>query len=210
MSAIFKSLKITLIGGALVVLPAWLTMLLLLKILFKMEDVVKPISAALPDNIIHPLIIATLLLLLICFIAGTLIQTTIGLGMKNTVEKAVMEKIPGYTTIRDLANQISNLEDKRGFKPALVEIEEALAPCFIIEDHEGGLCTVFIPSAPTPAAGSILIIADSRVHPINIPVTKLLKCVTKWGAGSGELLAALPKPSSHGTLLNPNSKPPIQ
>lgn len=125
MSAIFKSLKITLIGGALVVLPAWLTMLLLLKILFKMEDVVKPISAALPDNIIHPLIIATLLLLLICFIAGTLIQTTIGLGMKNTVEKAVMEKIPGYTTIRDLANQISNLEDKRGFKPALVEIEEA-------------------------------------------------------------------------------------
>jgi len=195
MPKILKSLKTTLIGGALVVLPAWLAVLLLLKILFKLEVIVKPISTALPDNIIHPLIIAIFLLLFICFIVGTLIRTAIGLGMKNAAEKAVLEKIPGYTTIRGLASQIGDLEDKKGFDPALVEIEEALAPCFIVERHEGGLCTVFIPSAPTPAAGSILIIAETRVHPIHVPVTKLFKCVTKWGAGSGELLSALPKTS---------------
>jgi uncharacterized membrane protein len=194
MSASVKFLKTALIAGALVVLPAWLAVLLLLKMLFKLEVVVKPISAALPNNIIHPLLIAVVVLLLICFIVGALIQSAIGLNMKNAAEKAVLEKIPGYTTIRGLASQIGDLEDRKGFEPALVEIEEALAPCFIIERHEGELCTVFIPSAPTPAAGSILIIARDRVHPINVPVTKLFKCVTKWGAGSGELLAALPKP----------------
>jgi uncharacterized membrane protein len=196
MSAPFKFLKTALIAGALVVLPAWLAVLLLLQILFKLEAIVKPISVALPDNIIHPLLIALVVLLLICFIVGALIQTVFGLNIKNRAETAILAKIPGYTMIRGLASQIGDLEDKNGFEPALVEIEEALAPCFIIERHEGGLCTVFIPSAPTPAAGSILIIACSRVHPINVPVTKLFKCVTKWGTGSGELLAALPKPES--------------
>lgn len=196
MSAPFKFIKTALVGGALVVLPAWLAILLVLKILLKLEVIVKPVSAALPNHIIHPLLVAFALLLLICLFVGALIQTAIGLSMKNAAEKAVLERIPGYMTIRGLAGQIGGLEDKQGFEPALVEIEEALAPCFIIERHEGGLCTVFIPSAPTPAAGSILIIAESRVHPINVPVTKLIKCVTKWGTGSGELLAVLPKPAS--------------
>jgi uncharacterized membrane protein len=181
MSATFKLPKTALIGGVLVVLPAWLDVMLLLKILFKLEVIAKPISAALPNNIIHPLLIALVLLLLICFIAGALILTAIGLSLKNAVEREVLEKIPAYTTIRGLADPIGDLEDKKGFEPALVEIEEALAPCFIIERHEGDLCSGFIPSAPTPAAGPILIIAESGMHPINVPITKLFKCVTKWG-----------------------------
>jgi uncharacterized membrane protein len=193
---LLRFLKTALIAGALVVFPAWLAILIILKILQKLAVVVKPVSVALPESINHPMLIACALMLVICLIVGALIQSMIGLRLKNAAERAVFEKIPGYTALRGLANQIGNIEDKKGFEPALVEIEEALAPCFIIERHEDELCTVFIPSAPTPAAGAILIIANHRVHPINLPVTKVFKCVTKWGTGSGELLAALPKPVS--------------
>ena len=53
--------------------------------------------------------------------------------------------MPGYTTLRSMAEQMGDLQENHGFKPALVEIEDALAPGFIVEDHAGGKCTVFIP-----------------------------------------------------------------
>ncbi|MBX3389119.1 MAG: hypothetical protein KF691_06645 [Phycisphaeraceae bacterium] len=107
----------------------------------------------------------------------------------------MLERLPGYSTLRSVAEQLGQIENSRGFQPALVEIEDALAPCFIIEEHADGRRTVFVPSSPTPAAGTVYIIAGSRVHPLDIPVTKALKCITKWGAGSGELLAAMKTPA---------------
>jgi uncharacterized membrane protein len=66
-----------------------------------------------------------------------------------------------------------------------------LAPAFIIERHTDGRFTVFVPSAPTPVAGSIYILTAKRVHPIDVSVLKVMSCVSKWGSGSSELLAAL-------------------
>jgi uncharacterized membrane protein len=43
---------------------------------------------------------------------------------------------------------------------------------------------------PTPMAGSIFIMPSERVHPIDVPVTAMMKCISKWGAGSSELLKA--------------------
>jgi uncharacterized membrane protein len=50
-----------------------------------------------------------------------------------------------------------------------------------------------MPSVPTPMAGSIFIMPSGRVHPIDIPVTTMMKCISKWGSGSAELLAAMKK-----------------
>ena len=131
-----KFLKTALIVGALVVFPAWLAVLMLLGILQKLAVIVKPVSDALPNNIIHPLLIACVLMFVICLAVGVLIQSAIGLRIKNAVERVVFVKISGYTTIRGLTNQIGELEGKKGFEPALAEIEEAFAPCLIIERHE--------------------------------------------------------------------------
>ena len=102
------------------------------------------------------------------------------------------QKVPGYTTLRSMAEQMGDLQENHGFKPALVEIEDALAPGFIVEDHAGGKCTVFIPSAPTPMAGNIYLIDSARVYPVDVPMTTMFKCISKWGTGAGDLLVALP------------------
>jgi uncharacterized membrane protein len=92
--------------------------------------------------------------------------------------------------VRGFAGQLTAFEKSEGFQPVLVEIEEALMPAFLIEEHTGERCTVFVPSVPTPMAGAIYIIARSRVHPLNVPVTAMLNCISKWGAGGGRLVAA--------------------
>ena len=138
------------------------------------------------------MVVATVLLVALCFLVGVVVRTTIGRQVKRTVELKLLDRLPGYTAIRHVAEQLTDLEQNHGFKPVLVEIDDALAPGFIVEEHADGRCTVFLPSSPAPAAGRVLIIAAIRVHPVDVPVTQMFACITKWGTGSGKLLAVLP------------------
>ena len=99
----------------------------------------------------------------------------------------MLERIPGYTLVRGLAERLGG-DDRGGtFQPALVELEDALAPAFIIEELNDGRYTVLIPSVPTPASGSLFILPRARVHPIDVPFTQAVKVISKWGTGAGEL-----------------------
>ena len=149
-------LKATALGGVVVVLPAWLAVLLVLKALGQLQGFVKPVSSHLPQTVAHPSVIAVLVLIALCFLVGALIQTAIGAKVEHAAERAVLEKIPGYTVLRSLASRLSDQSETASFQPALVEIEEALVPGFIVEQHSGNRSTVFIPSVPTPMLGPFI------------------------------------------------------
>jgi hypothetical protein len=74
---------------------------------------------------------------------------------------------------------------------ALVEIEDALVPAFIVEEHDDGAYTVFVPSVPTPAAGAIYILPRERVHQVDVSFARAAAVITKWGAGTRDLRAAM-------------------
>jgi uncharacterized membrane protein len=116
-------LKATLLGGVIVVLPAWLAVLLVLKVLAHLEVFVKPVSSHLPHSLAHPRVIAILVLVGLCFLVGAAIQTAIGRKAERAAERAVLEKIPGYTVLRSLASRLSDHAETASFQPALVEME---------------------------------------------------------------------------------------
>jgi uncharacterized membrane protein len=60
---------------------------------------------------------------------------------------------------------------------------------FVMERHGNGLSTVFVPSAPTPAAGAIYYLPDSRLRLLDVPVSAAIACITTLGVGSRQLLA---------------------
>ena len=64
-------------------------------------------------------------------------------------------------------------------------------PAFVIEEFEDGRFTVFVPSAPTPLSGSLYILTADRVHPVDVPFTHAVKALSRWGAGSKELVEAM-------------------
>jgi len=179
--------KTTLIGGLLVVLPIYLSILLLAKTLSAIVALLLPVTAAIPAGVQFRELFAILIVLAVCFVAGIVVSTGPGLRAKNAFERSVLERIPGYALVRGLADQVSGDDREGAFRQALVEIEEALAPAFIIEELEDGRYTVLVPSVPTPAAGSLLIMARERVHPVDVPFTQAVKVISKWGAGAGEL-----------------------
>jgi len=99
--------------------------------------------------------------------------------------------VPGYMLLRALTLRLAGREEGQSFQPALAEIGEALVPAFVVEKHADGRVTVFVSSSPTPMVGTIYILPPERVHALDLPLTKAMLCVSKWGAGSGELLAAM-------------------
>jgi uncharacterized membrane protein len=57
-----------------------------------------------------------------------------------------------------------------------------------MEQHADGLLTVFVPSAPTPTAGSIYYHTEQQVKRLDVPVSTAIKCITQLGVGSREML----------------------
>jgi uncharacterized membrane protein len=191
MRAIAEFTKTTLIGGVLVIIPIYLSVLLLLKAIAGVMGLVSPITEGLPATLPFREMLALLLLVAACFICGIALRTGPGLRAKNALERSLLEKIPGYALIRGLAGRIAGKANEQTFAVVLAEIEDALVPAFLVEDCDDSRCAIFVPSVPTPAAGSIYIIAKDRVHPVDVPFTLAVGVISKWGAGASELLAGM-------------------
>lgn len=191
---IVKGIKSALITGLCIVLPAWMAILLLLKILMKLGVIVKPITGQLPDGLNHPTAVSLVAFVIICLLVGILFHTAFGKIVGKAIEENLLSKIPGYASLRAIAAQSGGFDSEQNFQPALIVVEDGcLAPAFLIDTHDNGHSTVFMPSVPTPMAGAIFIMPSDRVYPIDVPVTTMMKCISKWGSESSELLTALEK-----------------
>jgi len=177
--------------GILIVTPVYLGILLLLKAMQSLVKLMQPIMKLAPDWLPLETDLALVLVLILCFLVGLLVQTQVGEKIMDQIEAAIFQRIPGYKVLRSLAQRLGGQIEDQTWKPALVEIEDALVPSFIIEELEDGRYTIFVPSVPTPFAGATYVLSRDRVHPVNVPFTKLLSSVTRWGSGSKDLVAAI-------------------
>jgi uncharacterized membrane protein len=180
-----------LINGLLIVVPVYLALLLLLKAMQSLAGLVRPIAVLLPDWMPAEDLLALLLVLVLCFLVGVAVRTRVGGAARERIEKSLFQRIPGYAVFRGLAQQLSGESRESAWKPALVEIEDALVPGFIIEELDDGQLTVFVPSVPTPLAGAVYVLRRERVHALDVPFTSAIQVVSKWGSGSKALVAAM-------------------
>ena len=152
MKKIAEFAKTTLIGGLLVILPVYICVLLIAKSVSVVAVLVSPITNQIPAALQFRQLFAILILIAGCFIAGLILRTGPGIRAKNALERNLLERIPGYTLIRGLAGRVAGRQEDETFAVALVEIEEALVPAFIVEEHDDGAYTVFVPSCADPRA----------------------------------------------------------
>ena len=187
----------TVVGGVFVVVPAYLAFLLLLKGMQSVAKLMGPVAALMPGGIAWQEVLSLAAILLVCFIVGVAVRTRVGRAVRKQIERVFFERLPGYGLIRDLTQRLAGQGDETAWKPALVEIEEALVPGFIIEEHEDGQYTVFVPSVPTPFAGAVYILTRARVHPLDVPFPQAIQSISRWGAGSRELKATMQAPHAY-------------
>jgi uncharacterized membrane protein len=184
------------VGGLFVLLPVYLAVLLLLKGMQSVVGLVRPISAFLPDWMPAKNVLSVLAVLIVCLVVGAAVRTRAGRMLRERTEMSLFGRLPGYGLFRSLTQRLAGKSEETVWKPALVEIEDALVPSFIVEELDDGRFTVFVPSVPTPFAGAVYILARDRVHAIDVPFTQAIKSVSRWGSGSKDLVAAMRKNTS--------------
>jgi uncharacterized membrane protein len=183
----------TLVGGLLIVVPVYLAVLLLLQGMKSVAGLVRPFTALLPDGIPAEGLFSLVLVLTICFLIGVAMRTQSGREARERMEIAFFGRLPGYDLLRSLTQRMAGDSEESAWTPALVEIEEALVPAFIIEALDDGRFTVFVPSVPTPLAGAVYVLRPERVHILDVPFTQAIRSVSRWGSGSRDLVAAMRK-----------------
>lgn len=190
-NSMVQFLKTTLIGGLLIVLPVWVTILLLVKAVMGALTMLQPLAKLLPQQVVHEKLVALSLLIVLCFTVGLLVRSRLGQRLNAWFAKHIFERFPGFSLMRSMVRQFAGDVDEQSFQPALVEIEEALVPAFIVEEHADGQLTVFVSSSPTPMAGAIYILPPARVHRVEMPLYKAMSCISKWGSGATAMRAAM-------------------
>jgi uncharacterized membrane protein len=182
-----------LVGGLLIVVPIYLAVLVLLKGMQSVAALVRPLTGLVPAWLPAENLLSLALVLVVCFLIGVAVRTRLGRRLRERIEKSLFERLPGYALFRSLTQRLAGEGRESVWKPALVEIEEALVPAFIIEELEDGRFTVFVPSVPTPFAGAVYILTRERVHALDVPFTQAIQSVSRWGSGSKDLVAAMTK-----------------
>ena len=146
----------TVVGGLFIVVPVYLAVLLLLKGMKTAGSVVRPIAVFVPDWLPAERLLSLLLVFGLCFLVGAVVRTPAGRETRERLELMFFERLPGYSLLRSLTQRLAGDSEEHTWQPALVEIEDALVPAFIIEELDDGRFTIFVPSVPTPLAGPCL------------------------------------------------------
>ena len=80
------------------------------------------------------------------------------------------------------------------FAPGLVDLygSEARALGFIIEEHQDGTFTIFIPLSPLATVGQVFVLPGARVQKLEAKFVDVVNSLTQWGMESKKLFQPPP------------------
>jgi uncharacterized membrane protein len=191
MKQVIEFIKTTMLGGVLLIVPAAAVVFLFVEVARGLKGALDPLAAGLPPSIQFPYMAEILAIVAACFLAGLLIRTRPGRWIGGLLEQYVFDRVPGYALIKGLTGRSVGGADAQGATPALVEMEDGLVPALIVERHDDGYVTVFVPSPPVPTVGQAYVFASSKAHPVDVSLPTFVACITKWGLGAQELRLAM-------------------
>ena len=126
-------------------------------------------------------------IVLVFLIAGLFVGTRPGRLLSDRLERAVLYRVPGYLLVRGAVGNFPGLKRTRGRNPRWWRPTTAgPSPCWSSGCPRGSARSS-CPTRPRPRAGPCGIVEASRVRPLDAPMLSLLACLTRSGAGAGEL-----------------------
>jgi uncharacterized membrane protein len=196
--AITASVLRVFVRGVLFLVPIALLVVLVVQAVKLVSGMLQPVAGMFPAKTIVGVavveLLAALAIVAMCFLAGIFAGMRVGHAVGDRLEHLILRRIPGFTLIKSMTHGMVGMQSGTDVRVALAWIEESWVLAFAMERHDNGLYTVFVPSAPTPAAGSIYYLPEDRLRLLDVPVSSAVACVTRLGLGSRDLLArAFPK-----------------
>jgi uncharacterized membrane protein len=192
MKTFTEFVKAALAGGLLVILPLFGCVLLLVRLIGSLLDLIKPFLDFLPKRSFAGLAIRDLaaagVLLLLCFLIGLFVGTSVGQSIGRWIESRILHLVPGYSFFRRLSLVVSGREETSGV-PVVVRLADSWQIGFLVEEHRGGEMTVFIPEAPTLLTGDVVIVNSKCVKKLCVHKSQVARSIASFGLGMSALLS---------------------
>jgi uncharacterized membrane protein len=118
----------SLAAGMLILLPIYLSVLLLLRAMQAVGGLVHPLAQLLPERLPAEQALSLLMVLLACLLTGVGVHTAVGRAARNRIEASFLEKIPGYSLFRSLTRQVAGRPEEQAWKPALAVCFDVVLP----------------------------------------------------------------------------------
>jgi uncharacterized membrane protein len=129
-------------------------------------------------------IIAVILLLVLCVVAGFLVKLTVFKRMSDWLDNKLAGFIPGYNDLRkETEVKIGEGPKEEVFETCLIHTQEHWEPAYLIDVADNGDATVFIPAAPTFNTGQVAIIPIDCYKKLKIDSQTLNSYLQKLGKG---------------------------
>lgn len=202
------------IGGAMVLLPLAILGIFFMWLFDIVTGLIAPVTGLLTKWMtLPPLLVdvlAILLILLACFLVGTLTATGVGRLFHAKFELQLRRFAPGYKMIKDIINQLFGDKSNSPFRSGTVARVRVLGEqvpvtvtAIVTSFHENGDLTVFVPTGPNPTTGFIFHVPPHLVElRPDIKVESAFRTIIACGAGSGELF----QPQAQNLDLEPTRK----
>ncbi len=188
-------IRTTVIGGVVFLVPLVIVLFALGKALAFASQLATPLANLFPDFSLLGLgaqtLIGILLLVLIAFGAGLLARTELGKMGRDWIENSLLNAIPQYQMIKSMVEGYAAIENAEGLRPLLVSIEGGWQVGYLLEEIQEGWVSVFVPQAPTPTSGNVMLLPSERVRELDMPIGEAMLLVKRLGFGASEALGKL-------------------
>ena len=190
-----NKLRDLLVDGLLLALPLGAAAFLLHRVIGLLSKLLVPAAHLLPEGrwfgIAAIEMAALVVLLLALLILGVFARSPLGRRVAATIENVVLGKIPGYMIFKGIAADLSSDEGDSDLRPALVAFDDNAVLGFVVEESaDAATFTVFVPSAPGAASGSVVLVPRERVRMLDASTSRARRTMKQRGLGLQELTRA--------------------
>jgi uncharacterized membrane protein len=185
-----KFVKTTILGGVVFLVPVVILAAVLGKAYQIMMLVAQPMSDWIPIDAVGGIALANLLALLAivasCFLIGLLARSQRAKGVYRALDQR-MSAIPGYTFVKGMTESIQMGSESSGsFTPVIARFDDNAQISFEIERTSEGQVAVYLPGAPNPWSGTVVLLDQERVQKLDISVSDAIRSIQALGRGSAK------------------------
>ncbi len=183
-------IKTTILGGVVFLVPVAILAVVLGKAYQIMMLVAQPMSAWIPIDAVGGIALANLIALaaivLSCFLVGLLARGERAKSIYRALDSR-MASIPGYVFVKAMTEDIHRGAESAGsFTPVIARFDDNAQISFEIERTPEGQVVVYLPGAPNPWSGSVVLLDQERVQKLDVLAPDVIRSIRSLGRGSAK------------------------
>ncbi|PZX54075.1 DUF502 domain-containing protein [Algoriphagus chordae] len=197
MKSILSIISNTIKGGIFFLFPIVLILIFFEKIIHILNPIATKVSAALgleDSSLDFPYIIAIIIIILFCFIAGTVAKLGAGKWLVDWIENHILILFPGYQLMKTTMQTNVGLDSDKEYPVVLVPIDGWMI-AFHVDTLDNGNIVVFVPSAPSVWEGNVVLFEKEQIRSSHLTQKQAVQLIKRLGVGTNEIF-------SHGKPTN--------